>query len=159
MNRHQRGSALLMAMVVLAVLALLAAAAVTSTGQESSSASQFQKRETLSACAAAARGWLMSHFQTGAANAVDVLNVRGQVDMGRFLIRTGHLDWDGVGPFPPAIEIAQGSTSGSGFTDLTNTTLPATGSVGKRTYRAVATCLERETGAATEIEFEVLLAL
>jgi hypothetical protein len=163
MHRSDRGSSLLLAMIALAVLSILAAAALTYTGQESSSASQFEKREALSACATAARNWMMSFFQAGSSNGVDMLKLAGRIDAGRFWIQTGHLDQIGLdGGFAPGIELGEGTLSTVGFSDLTNTTLKRPGGAGgglRRAYRAVATCVDKETRAVTEAEFEVLLAL
>jgi type II secretory pathway pseudopilin PulG len=156
--RNQRGSSLLTAMLVVAVLAILAAAILAATGQELSSAKQYKKREMLSSCATAARNWIMAQFQTGAGNEQEILEFAGSVDMGELTLRTGHID----DPAPTAaIEVVEGGGLSFQAMDLTNTTAIAegTGRLGGKTYRAVVTCIENDTGAATEVEFQVRLAL
>ena len=158
----QRGLSLLTAMVIVAVLVFLVAAALVFTGQEVSSAAQHRRKEGLSSCVTAARNFVLSQIRTGATGKANNQTISGELNAGDFTVRTGHLDQypDAGSPFPIAVTPCPLSTGGGAMIDLTNTSPGPGGSVGGRSCLAVvAHCIDNQTGAREEVEFQVRLSL
>lgn len=160
MTSRQRGFSLLTVLVVLMVMLLLVAGALSFTGQEVAGAAQHVRRETMSACATAARNYIMSQIRTGAEGRAVNPFIAGQLDLGEFVVQTGHLD-QGLGPggYPRAVSPCPLNASGGAMMDLTNTTLGFGGSLGRQCFRIVATCIDNRTNSRREVEFEVTIAL
>ena len=156
MHSNQRGFTLVTVLVVLTVMALLVAGALTFTGQEVASATQHVRRESMAACVEAARSYVLSQIRTGAEGRVVNRDIQGELDMGDFLVRTGHLDATSA---QPAVAPCAPSGGGVGMIDLTNTTLGAGGSFGRQCLRIVAHCIDKQTQARREVEFQMILAL
>lgn len=160
MDPRQRGFSLLTVLVVLMVMLLLVAGALSFTGQEVAGAAQHVRRETMSACATAARNYIMSQIRTGAQGRAVNQFIAGELDLGEFVVRTGHMD-DTPGPTgpPPAVSPCPLNASGGAMMDLTNTTLGFGGALGRQCFRIVATCIDTQTNSAREVEFQVTIAL
>jgi len=173
MARSDRGSALVIAIIVVAVMAAIGVGMLRYSWRGTAGASAGQRREALVACAEAARALIESRFHALGTSpiAVDALDVPLDGTSGRLAARGGHIDADlsdktdmrvlldnirQVEELPPNALGAQNSAL-----DLSNrivefTTIPA--------YRVTAHCQEGDTSSATsgrqmEVEFLVRFGL
>ena len=163
MRKAQRGVSLLAVLIVIVVVTTLVASAVTFTGQESTSANRHLSHESLAACSLAARNYVLSQLRTGALGRLRNPQIAGELDTGEFFIRTGHLDEGADGEFKPAMRPCLDSGGASmAVQDLTNAMpgLNAGGGsgLGAQCLNLVAHCVEKQSGALGEIEFQVRLA-
>jgi hypothetical protein len=165
LDRAQRGVSLLAVLIVIVVVTTLVASAVTFTGQESTSANRHLSHESLSSCSLAARNYVLAQLRTGALGRLRNPQIAGELDTGEFLIRTGHMGEGDGGSFAPAMRPCLGSGNGDpnmSVYDLTNSMpgLPNGGGAGfgSQCLNLVAHCLEKQSGAVGEVEFQVRLA-
>lgn len=167
MRSSTRGSALLIAIIVMAALLAIGAGLLRFTARGVAGASGGQRREALVSCAEAARALLESKFHAlgTSPSAIEALNVELDGSGGRLRARGGHIgsslsvtldELKQVEELPPnAIGVQH-----TAF-DLSNrivevTTIPA--------YRVMAHCQEGDTSSDTggrqmEVEFLVRFGL
>ncbi|MCI0571747.1 MAG: hypothetical protein L0Y66_13425 [Myxococcaceae bacterium] len=165
-SRRIRGASLLTTLIVVGVLTLLVSAAVVFTGQERISAGQHMRREVLVACVQAARNFTVSKLRASFAQGL-ATDVRGEMDTGEFLMRTGHIDDTTPGG---GAGVTEEEGDGRGVMVSLNMTNriwggapagePGAGSgMGQlRVYQVVANCTDKQSRAQSEVEFQVRLA-
>jgi hypothetical protein len=167
MNRSSRGSALLIAILVVAVLAVIGVGMLRFTSRGVAGAAAMQRREALVNCAEAARAILESRFHAlgGAPTAIEALNVPLDGSGGRLRARGGHIDANltvtldelkQVEELPPNALGVQSSSFDLSNRIVEATTIPA--------YRVMAHCQEGDTSSFTsgrqmEVEFLVRFGL
>lgn len=164
-SRRSRGASLLTTLIVVGVLTLLVAGAVAFTGQERISASQYVRREVLAACVQSARNLTVSKLRASFAQGMNT-DIKGEVDTGDFIMRTGHIDAP-AGGGPGVSEEGNGSRGGMVSVNMANRVWggapngepgAGTGFGQLRVYRVVAHCTDKMTQAQSEVEFQVRLA-
>ncbi len=170
MIRSQRGSALLMAMIVVLVITVIGVAMIRLSSRELAGATAARQADALVACAEAGRQALMNQFRSiGAApTSITALNVPlDKTTGGRVSAAGGHVDEalasvqvDQVKLLPAgAFGVSRGAVA-----DLTNV-IGGVGSLGSgQPYRVVVRCLDGAAGDGTggrqvEVEFGVQFGL
>jgi len=106
MRTLQRGSALVVATIVVLIIAVIGVGMLRFTQRETAAATAGLRGDALSACAEAARKLLESRFHGLGAQptAIDVLNVRMDGPAGRLRAVGGHIDGD---PSQPILTVLQ----------------------------------------------------
>jgi hypothetical protein len=167
MQTSSRGSALIIAVIVVAVLAAIGAGLLRFASRSVAGASAVARREALVNCAEAARALLESRFHAlGAApTSVEALNVPLDGTGGRLRARGGHIDANitvtldalrQVEELPPNALGVQTSAFDLSNRIVEATTIPA--------YRVTAHCQEGDlssdtSGRQMEVEFLVRFGL
>lgn len=150
---HPRGITLLTTMLVVLALSLMIAGSLMFTGQESSSAAQHARREGLASCLKSARSMVLAQVRLGALGRGTNASINFTQDLGNYTIQTAHVQ-DGLSAGPVVSDCS--SSLNTQRVDITNITLQKDYS---QCYRWVARCIDNETKAQGEIEFQVSLAL
>jgi hypothetical protein len=167
MRTSSRGSALVIAVIVVAILAAIGAGLLRFTSRGVAGASAAQRREALVSCAEAARALIESRFHALGASptSVEALDVALDGSAGRLRARGGHIDANlsvtldqlrQVEELPPNALGPQTSSFDLSNRIVETTTIPA--------YRVTAHCQEGDTSSDTsgrqmEIEFLVRFGL
>jgi hypothetical protein len=168
MRRSQRGSALVISVVVIVILTVIAVAMVRFAAQERAGALAASRQEALVGCARAAVRLLQSQFGVGVQPDVGLQIVVGNVSAGDSpRLVGGHIDQDMTVTDIKAAQVhalRKGAFSGTqkGVGDLTNRV--AQFGMGAAPQRVVAHCQLGDksgptTGRQIEVEFDVLTGL
>jgi hypothetical protein len=106
MRTLQRGSALIVATIVVLIIAVIGVGMVRFTQRETAAATAGLRGDALSACAEAARRLLESRFHALGAHptSIEVLDVRMDGPAGRLRAVGGHIDGD---PSQPVVTVKQ----------------------------------------------------
>jgi hypothetical protein len=151
MSRH-RGSALLIALVLITVLSVVALALVTRTTAEIDAVGARRKHEVTASCAEAARQLVMSKFAQAGAN-VGTLGMN--VTINGLTMYTGHYSGTGSGYMPDGGVVALAGTAGAssgGASDVANKIMRK--DLGTTPYRVTVVCQDADNVTRqTEVEF------
>jgi len=150
-TRH-RGSALLVAIILVGVMAVVALALITRTNNEMEAVSAKRHYDVAVACADGARQMLMSSFRTFGLPPAS-LTLDKTVSDKRY--SSGHYDTFAVQSVAAATGVSTGSV---GVTDIVNRTRAAT--LGGQMYRMTVVCSDSlSTTRQSEVEFLVRFGL
>jgi len=167
--RNQRGSVLLLAIILVVVLGLLASAAISFSRSELGAARTMRTGDELAACADVGRQYLLSKFRlfnmapqsmsvtTPSNNAGTSGCTPGSIAMGQRCVMSGHMG-DNSTVVQAVRATASGDRSTKNARDLTNSGAGA-GTLGGTDYQVVVHCLDSETKRETEVEFVVRFGL
>lgn len=159
--RTHRGSAMLLAIIVVFVVAVIAAGVLRYTSRELAGATAARQADALVACAEAGRQLLMSQFRSVGIppTQLQALNVPLDANTGGSTsVVGGHIDTSGV-------QIAQVSVLPMGSfgserkntRDITNIAFPNLSPLGGTPYRLLVHC--NDHGRQLEVEFGVRFGL
>jgi hypothetical protein len=157
--RLQRGSALLMVTVLLGVLAVIGVAAVTLGSQERTNAGAKGKRDTMAACADAARMliWAEVAKYSTARLRSPLTEARVTLGSGTTLSAPAHYASSaGLQVVDLSYFNVKDPVGGDMTIDCTNSYCGDVGLGGKITYAFVARCRDAR-GRETEVEFDTML--
>ena len=150
-TRH-RGSALLVAIILVGVMAVVALALITRTNNEMEAVSAKRHYDVAVACADGARQMLMSSFRTFGLPPAS-LTLDKTVSDKRY--SSGHYDTFAVQSVAAATGVSTGSV---GVTDIVNRTRAAT--LGGQMYRTSVVCSDSASATRqSEVEFLVRFGL
>jgi hypothetical protein len=168
MSTRQRGSALIIATIVVLVIAVIGVGMVRFTQRQVAGATAGLRGDVASACADAARKLLQSRFHalgTGPTE-IEVLNVMLDGSGGRVRALGGHIDAD---PSAPLIDVKQVERDVRMIVDLMvgddiSNRIVANSGTGGSPYRITVHCQEGDLSSTTsgrqlEIEFGVKFGL
>ena len=168
-RRAQRGSVLLLAIILVVVLGLLASAAISFSRSELGAARTLRTGDELAACADVGRQYLLSKFRlfnmspqsmsvTTPSNAATGSGCTpGSFAVGQRCVMSGHIG-DNTTVVQAVRATATGDRSSKNARDLTNSGAGA-GSLGGADYQVVVHCLDTDTKRETEVEFVVRFGL
>lgn len=169
MRHSERGSTLVVAVVIVLVIAVVGVGMVRFTHRQVASATAGMRTDTVAACVEAGRKLLLSRFHAFGTSPTDleVLDARIDGPNGRMRVMGGHLDADPahLDAAAPQVEIRPDLVHRKGGGNLSNRIVGAGGYMtGGRPYRAVVHCQEGDlsgldTGRQIEIEFAVNFGL
>jgi hypothetical protein len=148
-TRHDRGSALIFAMILMVVLAVVGIAIVNRTTREVDSVASKRHWDRAMGCAEGARQMLLSQFRTYGINLTD-LQMQKQVGDQKYA--TGHYDNFNIASVKPV-----GGTPGGtvGF-DATNRIVARNQGLGGKGYRFTVVCSDNaQSTHQQEVEFLV----
>ena len=148
-NRHDRGSALVIAMILMVVLAVVGLAVVKRTSSEVDAVASKRHWDRAMTCAEGARQMLLSQFR---AYSVQLQNLQLSKTIGDQQYNTGHYDSFNV----TTVGEAGGTPGGAVGSDAANRITKRSGGLGGKGYRFTVVC--RDNAAAThqqEVEFLV----
>jgi len=148
-NRHDRGSALIVSMILMVVLAVVGIALVKRTSREVDAVASKRHWDRSMSCAEGARQMLMSQFR---AYGVNLVNLQMQKQVGDQQYASGHYDNFNV----TSVEEAGGTPGGGVAGDAANRITKRSGGLGGKGWRMTVVC--RDNAAAThqqEVEFLV----
>jgi hypothetical protein len=159
--RTQRGSGILLAIIVVFVLALVVAGVLRYTSRELAGATAGRQADALVACAESGRQLLMSQFRSVGIppTQLQALNVPLDANTGGSTsVVGGHIDTTGV-------QIAQVTVLPLGSfgserrntRDITNIAFPSLSPLGGTPYRVMVHCVDH--GRQLEVEFGVRFGL
>lgn len=150
--RRRRGSALVVAVVIVAVLGVIAVALVKRSGMESDSIAAKRHYDQSVTCADGARQMLLSQFRTFGVSPTQV--VLDQT-VGEKRFTSGHYDQFAIAAVTPATGTQAGAI---GVTDVANRTSRAR--LGGQVFRMTVVCTDRTTAThQSEVEFLVRFGL
>lgn len=163
-RRSQRGSGILLAIIVVFVVALIVAGVLRYTSRELAGATAGRQADALVACSEAGRQLLMSRFRAIgiAPTQLEALNVPLDAPTGGSTrVVGGHIDSSA----PATVQIEQVTilplgTFGSerrNTRDITNIAFPNLSPLGGTPYRVVVHCVDH--GRQLEVEFGVRFGL
>jgi hypothetical protein len=168
MRTRERGSALIIATIVVLVIAVIGVGMTRFTQRQVAGALAGQRNDLVSACAEAARKLLQSRFHALGQSPleVEVLDVVLDGPSGRVRAVGGHIDAD---PSKPLVEVKQVEQDNRMIVDeirgddLSNRIVDTTGTGGSP-YRVMVHCQEGDLSSPTsgrqlEIEFGVKFGL
>jgi hypothetical protein len=169
MRTHERGSALVIAIIVVMIIAVIGVGMVRFTQRETAGAMAGQRADAVSACAAAAQKLLISRFHLLGVQPTDltVLNVRLDGTAGRMLALGGHIGADPTQPLTTIRQVeplpSSSVVSRVAMSDETNFTSQMNRE-GGTPLKVVVHCQMGDTSSATsgrqlEIEFGVNFGL
>jgi hypothetical protein len=148
-SRHDRGSALIVAMILMILLAVIGVALVNRTTREVDAVASKRHWDRAMSCAEGARQMLLSQFR---AYGVNLVNLQLQKQVGDQQYASGHYDAFNV----TSVEEAGGTPGGGVAGDAANRITKRSGGLGGKGYRLTVVC--RDNGQAThqqEVEFLV----
>jgi hypothetical protein len=148
-NRHDRGSALIVSMILMVVLAVVGIALVKRTSREVDAVASKRHWDRSMSCAEGARQMLMSQFR---AYGVNLVNLQMQKQVGDQQYASGHYDNFNV----TSVAEAGGTPGGNVGGDASNRITKRSGGLGGKGWRMTVVC--RDNAAAThqqEVEFLV----
>ncbi|HYS08454.1 MAG TPA: hypothetical protein VEP66_06905 [Myxococcales bacterium] len=148
-NKHDRGSALILAMILMIALAVIGVAIVNRTSREVDAVASKRHWDRSSSCAEGARQMLLSQFR---AYGVSLVNLQLQKRVGDQQYASGHYDNFNV----TSISEAGGTPGGAVGGDAANRITKRSGGLGGKGYRLTVVC--RDNALAThqqEVEFLV----
>lgn len=155
----QRGSGMLLAIIVVMIVALISAGVLRYTSRELAGATAGRQSDALVACAEAGRQLLLSQFRSVGIppTQLQALNVPLDADSGGSTsVVGGHIDEVGI----TQVSVLPLGTFGSTreYTrDLTNIANPGLAPIGGTPYRLVVHCVDH--GRQLEVEFGVRFGL
>jgi len=171
--RAQRGSVLLLAIILVVVLGLLASAAISFSRSELGAARTLRTGDELAACADVGRQYLLSKFRlfnmapqsmsvTTPSNTASTASAGspctpGSLAAGQRCVMSGHIG-DNNTVVQAVRATATGDRSSKNARDLTNSGAGA-GSLGGSDYQVVVHCIDTDTKRETEVEFVVRFGL
>ncbi len=153
-SRHDRGSALIIAMILMVVLAVVGVAIVNRTTREVDAVASKRHWDRAMSCAEGARQMLLSQFR---AYGVDITALTLQKQVGDQYFASGHYDSFQVATVTPA----QGSPGGVVGGDAANRITKGGKGLGQKAFRFTVVCSDTtplSTGQYThqqEVEFLV----
>jgi hypothetical protein len=158
--RTQRGSALLIAIIVVFVVAIIAAGVLRYTSRELAGATAGRQADALAACAEAGRHVLMSQFRAVGIppTQLQALNVPLDAAGGSTRAVGGHID--AVNVQVEQVTVLPLGSFGSerrNTRDITNIAFPNLSPLGGTPYRLVVHCVDH--GRQLEVEFGVRFGL
>src|SRR5919204_6417971 len=112
-HRHDRGSALIISMILMIVLAVVGIALVNRTSREVDAVASKRHWDRAMSCAEGARQMLLSQFRT---YSVNLTGLQFQKTVGDQVYATGHYDNIGIA----SVALAGGTPSGSIGGDVAN---------------------------------------
>jgi hypothetical protein len=148
-TRHHRGSALIIAMILMVVFALLGVAIVNRTTREVDAVASKRHWDRAMSCAEGARQMLLSQFR---AYGVAIGSLQLQKTVGDQQYASGHYDSFNV----TSVGEAAGTPGGAVGTDAANRITKRSGGLGGKGYRFTVVC--RDEASPThqqEVEFLV----
>jgi hypothetical protein len=148
-NKHDRGSALIVAMILMIVLAVIGVAIVNRTTREVDAVASKRHWDRAMSCAEGARQMLLSQFR---AYGVNLVNLQFQKQVGDQQYTSGHYDNFNV----TSISEAGGTPGGAVGGDAANRITKRSGGLGGKGYRLTVMC--RDNAQPThqqEVEFLV----
>ena len=148
-HRHDRGSALIISMILMIVLAVVGIALVNRTTREVDAVASKRHWDRSMSCAEGARQMLMSQFR---AYGVNLVNLQMQKQIGDQQYASGHYDNFNV----TSVSEAGGTPGGAVGGDAANRITRRSGGLGGKGWRMTVVC--RDNAQAThqqEIEFLV----
>jgi hypothetical protein len=154
-SRTHRGSALIIALILVTVLSIVALALVSRTNNEIDAVSAKRHYDLTASCAEAARQLVLSKFAQAGVN----LGTLGmQVTLGNLNLYTGHYSADGGGYMPDGGVVAlvgnAGGASSGGATDVANKIQKL--NFGTTPYRVTVVCQDASNVTRqTEVEFVI----
>ncbi|MGQ0507116.1 MAG: hypothetical protein ACT4TC_17550 [Myxococcaceae bacterium] len=149
----QRGSALLLAVVLIAILAVIGLAVIGRASSEVDATMAKRHYDKSISCADAAKELLMSQFQIGGTSPTEITPFNIRLDDRNLAM--GHYDQVAV----QSVSVASGVASTAlGMSDISNRV--STGAMGGKTYRLTVVCSRGSSGdggtaRASEVEFLV----
>lgn len=160
-----RGSALLMAMVVVLVIAVIGVAVIRMSSRELAGATAARQSDALVACAEAGRQLLVNQFRSigSPPTSITALNVPLDATAGRVVAGGGHVDEAHSAVQVDQVKLLPAGTFGTSrgaIADLTNI-VGGVGALGNgNPYRVVVRCLDGAAadgtgGRQVEVEFGV----
>jgi type II secretory pathway pseudopilin PulG len=169
MRKSERGSALIIATIVVLIIAVISVGMVRFTQRETAGALAWQRADATAACAAAAQNLLLSRFHVLGVQPSDlaVLNVKLDGTTGRMVALGGHIGADPTQPIAtikqvealPAVTVVKKNT----MSDETNYVSTTSGE-GGQPFKVTVHCQEGDTSTPTsgrqvEIEYGVNFGL
>ncbi len=157
----QRGSGMLLAIIVVLIVALVTAGILRYTSRELAGATAGRRSDALVACAEAGRQLLLSQFRSVGIppTQLDALNVPLDADTGgSTAVVGGHIDTTGVQL--AQVTVLPLGTFGSerrNTRDITNIAFPTLAPLGGTPYRILVHCVDH--GRQLEVEFGVRFGL
>lgn len=150
-----RGSALVIALILVTVLSIVALALVTRTNNEIDAVSAKRHYDMTASCAEAARQLVVSKF---AASGVNLASLGLQVTVGNLTLYTGHYSAGDGGYMPDggvlALQGTGGGASSGGATDVANRIQKM--NFGTTPYRVTVVCQDNNNvSRQTEVEFVI----
>jgi hypothetical protein len=148
-RRHDRGSALIVSMILMIVLAVVGLALVKRTTSEVDAVASKRHWDRAMSCAEGARQMLLSQFR---AYGVNLVNLQLQKQIGDQQYASGHYDSFNVS----SVAEAGGTPGGAVGGDASNRITRRSGGLGGKGWRMTVVC--RDNAAAThqqEVEFLV----
>lgn len=149
-TRRDRGSALIIALILMVVLGVVGVAIVNRTTREVDAVASKRHWDRELSCAEGARQMLISQFRTFGVN---IASLKFQKQVGDQSYATGHYDNFNVATVANAPGSPQASISTNGTNVITG---PGSSGLGGKAYRFTVVC--SDSGAAThqmEVEFLV----
>jgi hypothetical protein len=146
-SRHDRGSALIVSMILMIVLAVVGVALVNRTTREVDAVASKRHWDRSMSCAEGARQMLMSQFRT---YGVSLTDLTMQKQVGDQMYASGHYDTFNV----TSVQSAGGTPSGGVGGDAANRIVGHTGGMGGKGWRFTVVC--RDNASSThqqEVEF------
>ena len=148
-RRHDRGSALIIAMILMVVLAVVGVAIVNRTTREVDAVASKRHWDRAMTCAEGARQMLLSQFRT---YGVPLASLSMLQTVGDQKFATGHYDSFNV----TTVAVAQGSPGALITGGGANTITPPGGGLGQRAYRLTVVCSDAaQSTHQQEVEFLV----
>jgi hypothetical protein len=148
-RQHDRGSALIVALILMMVLTVVGIALVNRTTREVDAVASKRHWDRAMSCAEGARQMLLSQFR---AYGVNLTNLQLQKQVGDQQYASGHYDSFNV----TSVEEAGGTPGGGVGGNAANSITRRSGGLGGKGYRLTVVC--RDEGEAThqqEVEFLV----
>ena len=148
-SRHDRGSALIAAMILMILLAVVGIALVNRTTREVDAVASKRHWDRSMSCAEGARQMLLSQFK---AYGVNLTSLQLQKQVGDQQYASGHYDSFNV----TSVQEAGGTPGGAVGGDAANRITRRSGGLGGKGYRLTVVC--RDNAASThqqEVEFLV----
>ncbi|BDG04278.1 hypothetical protein [Anaeromyxobacter oryzae] len=155
----QRGSGILLAIVVVLVVSVIAVGIVRYTSRELAGATASKQATALVACAEAGRGLLLSQFRSVGIAPTQLTAMNIPLDADKYTNAVGgHIDSSNVQV--EQVTMLPLGTFGSerkNTRDITNIANPALGQLGGKPYRLMVHCSDH--GRQLEVEFGVRFGL
>lgn len=153
--RSQRGSGLLLAVIVVLVITVVGIGVLRFASRELAGADAGRKHEALVQCADAGRELLLSQFRLAGMAPTELTPLNVQLDTaGNVFARGGHIGTIGVGQVE-LLNVADSDVESSG--DITNIANPQFAGKKGKPYRTVVHCDDH--GRELEVEFRVRFGL
>ncbi len=150
-RRHDRGTALIIAMILMVVLALVGLAVVKRTSSEVDAVASKRHWDHAMNCAEGARQMLLSQFR---AYGVSVTGIKLNRTVGDQLYADGH--YDRFSPVEETVQVASGTPGGMVGSDAANRIVRRSGGLGGKGYRVTVVCSD-STGQTHQQEVEMLV--
>jgi len=147
--KHDRGSALIVAMILMVVLAVVGVAIVNRTTREVDAVASKRHWDRAMACAEGAREMLLGQFR---AYGVALQNLQYQKTVGDQIYASGHYDHFNV----TSVVAAGGTPGGVVGSDAANRITKRSGGLGGKGYRFTVVCSDA-AGSTHQQEVEFLV--